>query len=92
MSGTFFERSVFAELVPNATAAAMLVGPMLLAAAGAAALLFLIGAGPQWPWFAWVFAAPVLYLSWVVLYLGICALIIYQMGGRYPKPSSVFPK
>ena len=73
-------------LVTHTVAAAMLTGPMLLAAAGVAGLLFLAGAGPHWPWFAWVIIAPMVYLSWVILYLGICAFTTHQLGSRYPKP------
>ncbi len=88
MSRNLFS-SLPAALVTHATAAAMLAGPLLLAAAGVAGLLFLAGAGPRWPWFAWVIIAPVVYLSWVILYLGICAFSTYRMGQRYPKPRYV---
>src|SRR5256885_1429853 len=81
-----FTRSILIAAVTNTTAAVTLVGPMLLAAAGVAALLFLLGAGPQWPWFAWIVAAPVVYLGWVIIYLGLCASSTRQMGRRYPKP------
>jgi hypothetical protein len=82
----FFKKNIFATLAANLIAAVMLVGPMLLAAAGVAALLFLVGAGPQWPWFAWVIAGPMVYLSWIIFYLAICAFRIRVMGRRYPKP------
>jgi len=85
MSGSS-SRNIFATLVNNAIAAIMLAGPMLLAAAGVAALLVIVGAGPQWPWFVWVIAAPVIYLFWVILYLAICASSTRRMGQRYPKP------
>jgi FkbH-like protein len=86
MSTTFLKRNIFAALLTDVIAAVMLVGPMLLAAAGVAALLFLAGAGHQWPWFVWVVMAPVVYLCWVVLYLVIAAFTTYQLGRRYPKP------
>lgn len=86
MSRNFFKSSLVATLVANVIAALMLAGPMLLAAAGVAALLFLAGAGPQWPWFVWVLIAPVVYLSWVILLLGIFAVSTHRMGRRYPKP------
>jgi acetyltransferase-like isoleucine patch superfamily enzyme len=82
----FFSRNIFGTLVNNAIAAIMLAGPMLLAAAGVAALLLIVGAGPQWPWFVWVVAAPVIYLFWVIFYLAISASSTRRMGRRYPKP------
>ena len=83
---TFFKKGVFATLLPNVMMGVTLVGPMLLAAAGIAALLFLVGAGPQWPWFAWILVAPIIYLCWVIMYLAICAFSTRRMGRRYPKP------
>jgi FkbH-like protein len=89
MSRRFFKGAIFAVLVSNVTAAVVLVGPMLLAAAGVGALLFLVGAWSNWHWFAWVIAAPVAYLSWVILYLATSAVIIWQIGSRHPKPRHV---
>src|SRR5262249_46222129 len=66
--------------------AGALLGPMLLAAAGVALLLLLAGAGPQWPWVAWVIMTPVVYLSWVILFLAIAALITRQITSRHPTP------
>jgi FkbH-like protein len=89
MSRRFFNRSLFAALISNLTAAVVLVGPMLLAAAGVAVLAALIGAGPQWPWFTWIVVAPLVYLSWLILYLATSAVIIRQIGSRHPKPRHV---
>jgi FkbH-like protein len=86
MLGTFFNGRIFATLITNVAAAILLIGPMLLAATGVAGLLFLIGAGPRWPWFAWVIAGPIVYLSWIILYLGICAVGVRHLGRRHPKP------
>jgi hypothetical protein len=83
---TFFDRCNLREAVSEMIAAVLLVGPMLLAAVGVVGLLFLVGAGSNWLWFAWVIVMPVAYLSWVILYLAICALVTRQMGKRYPKP------
>jgi hypothetical protein len=86
MSERFFVKSIVAPVVANVLMSVTLVGPMLLAAAGVAVLAALVGAGPQWPWFIWIVVAPLVYLSWVTLYLAICALTTRQMGKRYPKP------
>jgi hypothetical protein len=79
------KRSIFATL-SNVIAVVKLAGPMLLAAAGVGGLLFLAGAGPQWPWIVWVVVAPALYLCWLILLLAISAFHIRQMCRRYPKP------
>lgn len=86
MTGRFSIDAICARLLSEMIAALLLVGPMLLAAAGVAALLFVVGAGSNWLWFAWVIVMPVAYLSWVILYLAICALITRQIGMRYRKP------
>jgi FkbH-like protein len=85
VSTNFFQKYIIAALF-NLMIAGALLGPMLLAAAGVALLLLLAGAGPQWPWVAWVIMTPVVYLSWVILFLAIAALITRQITSRHPTP------
>jgi FkbH-like protein len=58
---------------------------MLLAAAGVAVLLLPIRPS-RWEWFVWIVLAPIVYLSWVVFYLTLSAVVIHYLGSRYPKP------
>ncbi len=64
---------------------AIVVVPGILAALVVAGLLY-IAQAQQWRWYHWLFLSPVVYITWLILFLSLCARSTRRMGTRHPKP------
>src|SRR3954447_20048348 len=73
--------------VHDLVSAVLVVAPMLLAAAAVAGLAGLVALAGDWGWYVWVILAPLLYLSWLGVFLLITAFVCGQVGKRNPKPA-----
>ena len=63
--------------------------PMLLSAMIIGGILYVIGRLGDWRWFTWFALSPLIYMAWLILFLGICARNSYRLGSRNPKPRFV---
>jgi FkbH-like protein len=63
--------------------------PMLLSAMIIGGILYGIGRLGDWRWFTWFALSPLIYMAWLILFLGICARNSYRLGSRNPKPRFV---
>ena len=62
--------------------------PMVISAGGVAGICYLCGAG-GWRWFHWLILSPVVYLAWLLVYLGLTAAVVGHWGHNHPKPRYV---
>ena len=69
----------------SAFAWAVVVVPAILAALLVAGLLYIAQAG-YWRWQHWLFLSPLLYITWLFLFLSLCARSTRRIGTRRPKP------
>ena len=64
---------------------AVVVVPGILAALVVAGLLY-IAQVQYWRWYHWLFLSPVLYITWLIVFLSLCARSMQRIGTRHPKP------
>ena len=64
---------------------AVIAVPGILAALVVAGLLY-IAQAQYWRWHHWLFLSPVLYITWLILFLFLTARSTRRIGTRHPKP------